>query len=71
MAYALAVISFVVATKETTAANAIILHYSAPAFVFLLAIPMLRETPEKRGWGVLISSMLGVYVFSYRELTAP
>lgn len=60
MAYALAVISLVVATKETTAANAIILHYSAPAFVFLLAIPILREIPEKRDWWVLISTMLGV-----------
>ena len=72
MAYALAVISLVVATKETTAANAIILHYSAPAFVFLLAIPMLREIPEKRDWWVLISTMLGVLcIFSQGADGAP
>ena len=41
-AYALAVITLVVATKETTVVVAIILHYSAPAFVFLLAIALLR-----------------------------
>ena len=50
MAYALAGISLIVATKETTAANAIILHYSAPAIVFLLAIPMLREIPFLLPW---------------------
>ena len=64
VAYALAVIFLVVATKETTAPNAIILHYSAPAFVFLLAIPMLREIPEKRNWLVLICTMLGVLCIS-------
>ena len=50
MAYALAGISLIVATKETTADNAIILHYSAPAIVFLLAIPMLREIPFLLPW---------------------
>ena len=60
IAYALAVVLLVVATKETTAANAIILQYSAPAFVFLLAIPLLGERPERRDWWVLISTMLGV-----------
>tara|TARA_B100001115_G_C15787244_1_gene387814 strand:- start:269 stop:466 length:198 start_codon:yes stop_codon:yes gene_type:complete len=42
------------------AANAITLHYSAHAFVFLLAIPIIGEIPEKRDWWVLISTMLGV-----------
>lgn len=42
-AYALMVICFVVATKRTTAANAIFIQYTSPIYVALLSWPLLRE----------------------------
>lgn len=59
-AYCGAVILLVVSTKATTAANAIILQYAAPAIVFVLAIPLLNERPSRQDWWVLASTMLGV-----------
>lgn len=59
-AYAVAVILLVVATKATTAANAIILQYTAPAFVFFIAMPLLREYPARRDWLVLLCTMVGI-----------
>jgi drug/metabolite transporter (DMT)-like permease len=41
--YALMVICFVVATKRTTAANAIFIQYTSPVYVALLSWPVLRE----------------------------
>jgi len=41
--YALMVICFVVATKRTTAANAIFIQYTSPVYVALLSWPLLRE----------------------------
>lgn len=59
-AYAATVILLVLATKGTTAANAIILHYTAPFFVFLLGIPLLGEHPSRRDWIALALAMAGV-----------
>ena len=41
--YAVMVVSFVVACKLTTAANAILLQYTGPVYVALLSWPLLRE----------------------------
>lgn len=41
--YALMVICFVVATKWTTAANAIFIQYTSPVYVAVLSWPLLRE----------------------------
>lgn len=43
VAYASTVVIFVAATKLTTAANAILLQYTAPIWVALLSYPILRE----------------------------
>lgn len=43
VSYAVMVVSFVVAAKLTTAANAILLQYSGPVYVALLSWPLLRE----------------------------
>jgi drug/metabolite transporter (DMT)-like permease len=45
--YALMVICFVVATKWTTAANAIFIQYTSPVYVAILSWPLLRE---RIGW---------------------
>lgn len=41
--YAVMVICFVVATKRTTAANAIFIQYTSPVYVAVLSWPLLRE----------------------------
>jgi drug/metabolite transporter (DMT)-like permease len=50
----------VAATKATTAANAILLQYTAPVFVFLLGIPLLGERPGWADWTGLVLTMAGV-----------
>jgi len=59
-AYAGTVILLVLATKATTAANAIFLHYTAPFFVFLIGIPLLGERPTGKDWKGLGLAMTGV-----------
>jgi drug/metabolite transporter (DMT)-like permease len=68
VAYACAVILLVVSTKATTAANAIILQYAAPAFVFFISIPILKEYPTRKDWWVLLSTVIGIgCIFSQTE----
>lgn len=43
LAYALTLISFVAATKMTTAANAILLQYTAPIYIALFGVWFLKE----------------------------
>ena len=43
VAYALTVILYVIANKLTTSANAILLQYTAPIFVAILGIWILKE----------------------------
>jgi drug/metabolite transporter, DME family len=52
----------VLATKATTAANAIVLQYIAPAIVFPLGIAFLGERPTTKEWLALGVSMSGVGV---------
>jgi drug/metabolite transporter (DMT)-like permease len=59
--YAGTVILFVCATKLTTAANAILIQYSAPVFVALLATWFLSEKPRLADWltiGVVFGGLL-------------
>lgn len=60
VAYTATVIAFVAATKLTTAANAILIQYSAPIFVALFAHWFLGEKTSKLDWltiGVTLSAM--------------
>ncbi|MGE0480687.1 MAG: DMT family transporter [Phycisphaerae bacterium] len=54
--------AFVTATTQTTAANAILLQYTAPLWVFLLAPLVLREKPHWREGIVLVIMLTGVGV---------
>lgn len=56
--YALMIVSFVSATKLTTAANAIFLQYTGPLYVLLLA-PILLKEPFRRADAVAIAASLG------------
>ena len=61
-AYTGTVTLLVVATKMTSAANAIILQYTAPLYVFALSLVFLGERPGKRGIAALIVGMAGIAV---------
>lgn len=53
---------YVLATMSTAAANAIILQYTSPIWVFLLSPMLLKERPSLAEAGVLILAMVGVVV---------
>ena len=56
---------FVIATTMTAAANAIILQYTSPIWVFLLSPLLLRESPGRTEGLVLLVAMAGVGVIFF------
>jgi DME family drug/metabolite transporter len=56
--YAAMILSFISATKMTTAANAIFLQYTAPVYVLLLA-PLLLKEPFRKADAVTLAVALG------------
>ena len=62
LAYTGVVGLFVWSTKMTTAANAIILQYTAPAWVFLIAWLSRGERPERRDLVTLAGGLIGITV---------
>jgi drug/metabolite transporter (DMT)-like permease len=69
LAYAATAILFVVATKLTTAANAILLQYTAPAFAALFGIRYLGEHPRRSDWVTLAVVMAGMVLFFLDRLS--
>jgi drug/metabolite transporter (DMT)-like permease len=67
--YALCVILFVVATKMTTAANAILLQFTAPIYVALLAPVLLKEPTSRLDWAAIVVVMSGIGLFFIDRLT--
>lgn len=66
-AYALCVTLFVLATKLTTAANAILFQYSAPIYVALLSWPLLGERVRGIDWLAVLGCLCGMaWCFSER-----
>ncbi len=61
--YAATMITFVCANKLTTAANAIILQYTAPIYVALLGIWLLKEKVQSYDWIVIVCAILGIGLF--------
>jgi DME family drug/metabolite transporter len=61
--YAVMVIAFVVATKMTTAANAIFIQYTSPVYVALLAWPLLRERVTWRDAVACVGVLCGMALF--------
>lgn len=68
--YAGCTICFVVATKFTTAANAILLQYSYPIWVALFSVWILRERPTRIDWIVIVVTGVGIGLFSADKLSA-
>jgi drug/metabolite transporter (DMT)-like permease len=64
LSYTAAISSFVSANKLTTAANAIVLQYTAPIFVFVFARILFREMISKLNLVTLIAATIGVAIIS-------
>ena len=69
LAGAASMLGFVVATKLTTAANAIFLVYTAPLYVALLSAWVLREPLRGADWLTLLLVLLGMGCFCGEQLT--
>lgn len=63
LAYAGMILTFVSATKTTTAANAIFLQYTGPAYVLLLSPWLLGEKLQRRDVVTVVLSLLGMGLF--------
>ncbi len=60
LAFTVMTLAFVVATTRTAAANAIILQYTSPVWVFLLSPLLLGERPHRTDALMLLLAMAGV-----------
>ncbi len=67
--YAGAVILFVVSTKLTTAANAILLQYTAPVYVAILSRLLLDEKITRFDIGTIGITILGISIFFLDKLS--
>jgi DME family drug/metabolite transporter len=63
IAYAGMILTFVTATKLTSAANAIFLQYTGPAYVLLLSPWLLKEPMRRRDVLPIVLSLLGLSLF--------
>jgi drug/metabolite transporter (DMT)-like permease len=61
--------SLIAATKLTTAANAILLQYTAPAYVALFGIWFLKERPRPLDWLVVGVTLGGMVLFFQDSLS--
>ncbi len=68
-AYALAMVTFVAATRMTTAANAVLLQYAAPAWVALFSAWFLGERARRSDWLTIFLVMGGMVLFFLDRLT--
>lgn len=68
-AYAASVMLFVVATKLTTAANAIVLVYTAPIYVALFSAWFLQERVTRLDWLTIVAVCSGMGLFFFERLS--
>jgi len=69
LAYGTVVVTFVVSTKYTTAANAILLQYTSPLWIALLGWAFLRERPSGREIAALALGGCGIVLCMAEGLT--
>ena len=69
IAYTATVLCFVGATKLTTAANAILLQYTAPVWVALFSHFFLKERVTGTDWLFILITMLGMLLFFIDKLS--
>ena len=70
IALALTQILFVLATRQTTAANAIFLQYTAPIYVAIFGIWFLGERPKGYDWLTMAAIIVGFFLFFNDDLSS-
>lgn len=60
---------FVAANKLTTAANAIVLQYTAPIFILVISILFLHHKVQKKEVFTVLVTMIGIIFFFFDELS--
>ena len=70
LAFALMSITYLSAMTRTTAANAIWLQNTAPLWVFLMGVTVLRERVRRADWLMLIAVTVGVGFIVMMEMRA-
>jgi len=70
VAYAATVLLYVPACKLTTAANAILLQYTAPVYVALFGAWFLKEKPGWMDWVAIVVSLGGMALFFHEGLAS-
>lgn len=68
--YAATVILFVIANKWTTAANAILMQYTAPVYVALLSAWFLKERITRSDIVAIIAALAGMFLFFLDDLSS-
>lgn len=69
ISYAAMVITFVAATKLTTAANAILLQYTSPIYVAILGAIFLSEKPTRQDWLTIVLVGAGMVLFFQEQMS--
>ena len=59
---------FVLANKLTTAANAIVLQYSAPVFILIISALMFKQRLKKKEIMAVAGTMFGIILFFFDQL---
>ena len=67
-AYALTMLTFVIANKITTSANVIMLQYSAPVWAALIGWYLIKEKPHWEQWGAIVLVFGGLIIFLWDGL---
>jgi drug/metabolite transporter (DMT)-like permease len=67
-AYAGCTVLFAIANKLTTAANAILLQYTAPVWIALFGAWLLNERATRADWFTIAASFVGMALFLYEGL---
>lgn len=62
-------IFFVIATKLTTAANAIVLQYAAPVFILIISAVFLKQKLRRMDVIVVAVTMIGIVLFFLDQLS--
>ena len=65
-AYSMTMLTFVIANKNTTAANAIVLQYSAPVWAALLGWLLIKEKPHWEHW-IALAAIFGGFGLFFRD----
>lgn len=60
---------FTIANKLTTAANAIVLQYTAPVFILILSAVLFRQKMKKVEVGVVLITLAGMVLFFLDQLS--